>query len=414
MLSILFGLVAYYLYLYYNKRKAFDVLSDLKNINLVMPIIFFLVMGLLARTAVRFIFVFAPAIALLSAVAFDDFLKHAKRYKFAQLGVVLIIGLLAFSAFGQAAKVSGSMQSGLPGMWEDSMDWIRETTPPGSVIAHWWDYGYWTQTIGNRPSISDGGKPGGQFFIYTLARYGMTGDNIKESMEYFSAHEVDYLLYSSEELGKYGAFATLGSDKYDDRLSVIGTFALQGQDESRDGQKLAYSGSWPIDSPIIDGKRVIPAGGGRINKVELYLDASGEIIRAPVATVVAGGFEKRYEIPCLVSEGVGARFETEFEIIDGCIRLIPGVQGEYQNPIAGMLFMSEKVKDGLFARLYINGELLPEFTQTYSSNVPIMIYNGQLVGPVKIWRLNYPDNLENIDRFLDSSKMPEFEENYNS
>jgi len=43
-----------------------------------------------------------------------------------------------------------------------------------------------------------------------------------------------------------------------------------------------------------------------------------------------------------------------------------------------------------------------------------MIYNGQLVGPVKIWRLNYPDNLENIDRFLDSSKMPEFEENYNS
>jgi len=414
MLGVLFGLVAYYLYLYYNKRKVFDNLSDLKNINLIMPIIFFLVMGLLARTAVRFIFVFAPAIALLSAVAFDDFLKHAKRYKFAQLGVVLIIGLLAFSAFGQAARVSGSMQSGLPGMWEDSMDWIRETTPPGSVISHWWDYGYWTQTIGNRPSISDGGKPGGQFFIYTLARYGMTGDNIKESMEYFAAHEVDYLLYSSEELGKYGAFATLGSDKYNDRLSVIGTFALQGQEEARDGQKLTYSGTWPIDSPIIEGKRVIPAGNARIIKFELYMDDSGEIIRAPVATVVASGFEKRYEIPCLVGDGVGAVFETEFEIIDGCIKLIPGVQGEYQNPIAGILFMSEKVKDGLFARLYIKGEQLPEFTQTYSSNVPIMIYNGQLVGPVKIWRLNYPDNLENIDRFLDSSKMPEFEENYNS
>jgi len=76
--------------------------------------------------------------------------------------------------------------------------------------------------------------------------------------------------------------------------------------------------------------------------------------------------------------------------------------------------MSEKVKDGLFARLYINGEQLPEFTQTFSSNVPIMLYNGQLVGPVKIWRLNYPDNLKNIDRFLDRNKMPEFEENYNS
>ena len=414
MLTVLFGLVSYYLYLYYNKRKDFDVLSNLKNINLVMPIIFFLIMGLLARTAVRFIFVFAPAIALLSAVAFDDFLKHAKRYKFAQLGVVLLIGLLSFGAFGEAAHVSDGMRSGLPGMWEDSMDWIRENTPEGSVISHWWDYGYWTQTIGNRPSISDGGKPGGQFFIYTLARYGMTHDNIKESMEYFAAHEVDYLLYSGEELGKYGAFATLGSDKYNDRVSVIGIFALQGEDEARDGKKLVYSGSWPIDSPIIEGKRVIPAGAGRINKVELYFDDAEEIILAPKATVVANGFEQEYEIPCLVTDSFKITYEVGSEVIDGCVRLIPGVQGEYQNPVAGLLFMSEKVKDGLFARLYINGEQLPEFTQTYSSDVPIMIYNGQLVGPVKIWRLNYPDNLENVARFLDSDKMPEFEENYNS
>ena len=112
-----------------------------------------------------------------------------------------------------------------------------------------------------------------------------------------------------------GAFATLGSDKYNDRLSVIGTFALQGQEESRDGQKLTYGGTWPIDSPIIEGKRVIPAGNGRITKFELYMDGSGEIIRAPVATVVASGFEKRYEIPCLVGDEVGAVFETEFKII---------------------------------------------------------------------------------------------------
>ena len=134
MLAVVFGLVAYYLYLYYNKREDFDVLSNLKNINLIMPLIFFLIMGLLARTAVRFIFVFAPAVALLAAIAFDDFLKHAKRYKFAQLGIVLIIGLLTFSAFGQASQISNSMQSGLPGMWEESMDWIRENTPESSPV----------------------------------------------------------------------------------------------------------------------------------------------------------------------------------------------------------------------------------------------------------------------------------------
>jgi len=414
MLLVIIGFVSYYLYVYYTQRKIFDSLTNLKNINLALLIVYFLIMGMLARTAVRFVFVFAPAIAIFSAIAFDDFLKHAKRLKFAQIGIIVIIGLISFGAFGSAADVNDSMRSGLPGMWEESMIWINENTPEESVISHWWDYGYWTQTVGNRPSISDGGKPGGQFFIYTLARYGMTHDNINESMEYFSAHEVDYLLYSSEEIGKYGAFAKLGSDKYGDRLSVIGTFALRGETETRDGKKLVYSGGWPIDSPIIDGKKVIPSGAGRINKIELYFDESGEILFAPKATVVANGFEKEYEIPCLVTDSFKITYEVSAEVINGCVKIIPGVQGSYQKPFAGLLFMSSKVKDGLFARLYINGEIIPEFTEVYSSEVPIMIYNGQIVGPIKIWKLNYPDNLRNDDRFLDSSKMPEFEENYNS
>jgi len=407
-------LVAYYLYLYYSRRDEFENLSNLKNINLVLLLVYFLIMGLLARTGVRFIFVFAPAIAIFSAIAFDDFLTHAKRLKFAQLGIILVFGLMSFSAFGQAAEVTETMRSGLPGMWEESMDWIRENTPEESVISHWWDYGYWTQAVGERPSISDGGKPGGQFFIYTLARYGMTHDNVKESMEYFSAHEVDYLLYSHEEIGKYGAFAKLGSDKYGDRLSVIGTFVLQGEEEVREGNKYIYGGNWPTDAPIIDGKRVIPAGQGRINKIEIYFDNARNVNFAPRATVVANGFEKEYELSCLVTNTYRTTFDIKSGDIDGCVKFIPGVQGEYQNLNAGLLFMSSKVKDGLFARLYINQENIPEFTEVYSSDIPLMIYNGQLVGPVKIWKLNYPNNLENTERFLDESKMPEFEENYNS
>ena len=414
MFLVAFGLLGYYLYLYYTRRKSFDSLADLKNINLALLLVYFLIMGLLARTGVRFIFVFAPAIAIFSAIAFDDFLMHAKRLKFAQLGVILVIGLMSFTAVGQAAGVSDSMRSGLPGTWENSMEWISENTPEESVISHWWDYGYWTQAIGNRPSISDGGKPGGQFFIYTLARYGMTHNNINESMEYFSAHEVDYLLYSGEEIGKYGAFAKLGSDKYNDRVSLIGTFALQGEDEAREGKKLVYGGNWPIDSPIIEGRKVIPAGAGRMNKIELYFDDSGNVARAPRATIVANGFEREYGIPCLVIDGFKLSFDIESEVIDGCIKVIPGVQGEYQNPLAGLLFMSNKVKDGLFGRLYVNVEIIPEFTEVYSSGFPVMIYNGQIVGPVKIWKLNYPTNLPNTDRFLNQSKMPEFEENYNS
>jgi len=39
--------------------------------------------------------------------------------------------------------------------WLETVAWIRENTPPGSVIMSWWDYGYWITTLGDRPTIID-------------------------------------------------------------------------------------------------------------------------------------------------------------------------------------------------------------------------------------------------------------------
>ena len=39
--------------------------------------------------------------------------------------------------------------------WLDAYQWIKENTPPDAVIASWWDYGYWTQTLGERASVAD-------------------------------------------------------------------------------------------------------------------------------------------------------------------------------------------------------------------------------------------------------------------
>ena len=39
--------------------------------------------------------------------------------------------------------------------WKESLQWINENTPENSVIASWWDYGYWIQTLGNRASLAD-------------------------------------------------------------------------------------------------------------------------------------------------------------------------------------------------------------------------------------------------------------------
>ena len=39
--------------------------------------------------------------------------------------------------------------------WLDSLEWIKNNTPKDSVIAAWWDYGYWISTMGERATLAD-------------------------------------------------------------------------------------------------------------------------------------------------------------------------------------------------------------------------------------------------------------------
>ncbi|MDQ6724082.1 MAG: peptidylprolyl isomerase [Thermoproteota archaeon] len=39
--------------------------------------------------------------------------------------------------------------------WIDALHWISKNTPKDSVIASWWDYGYWITSLGNRTTLAD-------------------------------------------------------------------------------------------------------------------------------------------------------------------------------------------------------------------------------------------------------------------
>lgn len=39
--------------------------------------------------------------------------------------------------------------------WKDSLEWIKKNTPENSVIAAWWDYGYWITTLSERTTLVD-------------------------------------------------------------------------------------------------------------------------------------------------------------------------------------------------------------------------------------------------------------------
>jgi dolichyl-diphosphooligosaccharide--protein glycosyltransferase len=39
--------------------------------------------------------------------------------------------------------------------WKESFEWIKSNTPEDSVVAAWWDYGYWITTMSDRATLAD-------------------------------------------------------------------------------------------------------------------------------------------------------------------------------------------------------------------------------------------------------------------
>lgn len=39
--------------------------------------------------------------------------------------------------------------------WMESLEWIKHNTPEDSVVAAWWDYGYWISTVSERTTLAD-------------------------------------------------------------------------------------------------------------------------------------------------------------------------------------------------------------------------------------------------------------------
>lgn len=75
--------------------------------------------------------------------------------------------------------------------WPDALAWLKNNTPEDTIVAAWWDYGYWITTAGNRTSLADNATmhilP-----IQNLARIFLNSPD--ESWRMLSEAEADYML----------------------------------------------------------------------------------------------------------------------------------------------------------------------------------------------------------------------------
>jgi dolichyl-diphosphooligosaccharide--protein glycosyltransferase len=95
---------------------------------------------------------------------FEKF-RTEKIIKISFLGVILILLIIPLmypnSNWINAAEApptilnGGSAYGVSTNDWTEPLEWIKNNTPKDSVVAAWWDYGYWITTMSDRTTLAD-------------------------------------------------------------------------------------------------------------------------------------------------------------------------------------------------------------------------------------------------------------------
>lgn len=158
----------------------------------------------------------------------------ARSVLFLFIAALVTVNVAAVYVMADGVNVGGRTVGGIGGSpnqaWMDALTHFRENTEPGSVLLSWWDYGYWFQSIANRPSVADGGNENyyargnnASQVNYELADF-LTAENASEWKPWLEARGVDYIVLDSSMIGKYTAVSQIA------RKSNSDFFAMQTAD----------------------------------------------------------------------------------------------------------------------------------------------------------------------------------------
>jgi len=177
------------------------------------------------RGAIRLLFVVTPFVCFMAGYSVIKLFNYAKKSKedvsrvILIIGIILVIALLIFSFNNFVKTTSAQAKYSGPSahlQWQQAMEWVRENTLKGSIFVFWWDYGYWVQYLGERPTVTDGGHAVG-YLDHLIGRYVLTAQNPNTSLSFMKSHNVSYLLIDPTDLGKYPAYSKIGSDETNKR-----------------------------------------------------------------------------------------------------------------------------------------------------------------------------------------------------
>ena len=440
---LLFFLVSTYVYYKDFKMRGLESVKSLP-LPVMFIAIFFLVMLVSARGAIRLVMMLVPVTAMIAGAFISEvsgrYLQRRRenqRAFFSAAVAIVMIVLIGLSALyfynASSASAQGYVPSSYTQQWQYAMGWVRENTPANAVFAHWWDYGYWVQTMGERATIVDGGNLIG-YWNYLVGRHALTGPSEREALNFLYSHNVTHFLIDSSDIGKYPAFSSIGSDRLYDRRSWIDTFLRndQGTYEGKNSTFYIYQGQSILDADVSyqsNGSRIFLPG---INDIALsdisnvagvgalMVEVRGDgILNGAEAIVVYQG--RQYRVPLRYAFFKG-RFYDFGTGIDAGLFIFPSIQlvQDGQQAIAddkgAAMFLSSKTVHSQFAKLYLYEEPQAGFKLVHSEDgffvkalkergaqIDDFVFYQGVQGPIKIWGVNYPEDMAVNQTYLQRS-----------
>jgi asparagine N-glycosylation enzyme membrane subunit Stt3 len=432
---ILFGVVLAFIQIKAHLKKENKTLEDFKKIGFTyLLLISFSLVGVISmRGAVRLFFMIAPILILLSGyllIKLSDYLKSKDESLRGFFMIFFIISLLIFTGvvinYGYSTTNSATQIGPSPynQQWQVAMSWVSENTTENSIFVHWWDYGYWVQTLGGRPTVTDGGHYI-DFWDHTTARYLLTTPSPETALSLMKTHNVSYLLIDSTDLGKYSAYSSIGSDESGkDRLSWIPVMPSDERQtqETANGTTKVYAGGSYLDGDIIyvdEERRVfLPEGVAVVGGIILeYSQTDGEMqLQQPKGVYFYNNKREDLPIRYLYYQDRLMDFGSGLNVT---MMIIPAVSssGREIDPLGVAIYLSEKTRNSLFAELYLMDDPLDKYPtleiahseddyfvkmiKMQSPDFGDFLYNQGFRGPIKIWDTrNIPENILPREEFL--------------
>ena len=414
---------------FYKKEELFQKIDA----GALVLFAFFFLSLISARSAVRLVMVLVPSASILMCYLAISLFSNAKKEK-SEVGkivlwfsfgiVVLALLQTASSLYTESVNTASSYAPySYTYQWQRAMAWVRENTSQNAVFGHWWDYGYWLQSIGQRATVLDGGNAIA-YWDYLMGRYGLTNpdSDINTTLDFLYSHNTTHFLIDSTDIGKYAAFSSIGSDKNYDRRSWMQFFSRNKViNETKNSVIFFYSGGgFPLDWDVVFNQNgtliTLPEGKAVVAGFIIEINRTGFLASQPRAFYL---YQKnkntapvQYILPLRYAYQRG-KFIDFGSGVEAGVYFMPQLKQEGNTPFvdedAVLIYLSNKTVKSNLVRLYLYKENNPYFKLVHSEDGDLVkqlkaykllkedediVYAQGFVGPIRIWEIHYPNTVK--------------------